>query len=754
MNEQPYFFPIRHLSPSAAWHLIDFLESINPDIVLIEGPSDANNQLDNIADYKVKLPIAILAYTKELPVRTILYPLAEYSPEYQAIRWSKKNKKEVRFIDLPSSVFLAFEDIKEEPYKENTDINIYEKVYKAYKDIDYNTFWEKNFEHNLNKDAFRLAMLEFGSNLRSFTESKDTESAEHIVREAFMKAQIQQAIEEGYKPNKMIVLTGAYHTSNLINENSLALTEKEIKALPQKASNLTLMPYSYYRLSNHSGYGAGNKAPYYFEMMWKYMNQNKLDKLPQYYMTSLVNKMREEGHIKSSAEVIEAVRLAIGIAKIHEGSLPTLQDLRDGAKTCLGEGTFSKISNAVASIEIGTKIGSIPDGMSNTALQSNFNFMLKDLKLEKYKTLVATDLILDLRENRRVKTEKAIFLDLNRSFFLHQLKVMGVLFAKPINTYQQNTNWKEIWSICWQPETEIEIVEAALYGDTIEMATAYILKEKLDKCTQIKEAASFISTCYECGMAKMVSYAINILQSLSVDANSLDEIAEAAFHLSHIIRFGSIRKIDTTVVEPILAQLFLRAVLIMVDLADCNDDVAKTLIEAIEQIDKIATYHEELVDYDTYIKELTLLSNRDDRNPKVSGVACSILLERALINKEILITEISRRLLPGIAAEIGAGWFEGLASRNRYIILSSLTIWEKLDEYILSLNKDDLKSAIVFLHRTFSNFNADEKYMVAENLANIWGFDTDDLSEYLNKELSEEEEKIIEDLEEFDFDDF
>lgn len=754
MNEQAYFFPIRHLSPSASWHLVKFLNKINPDIVLIEGPSDANNQLDNITDNRVKPPIAILSYTDELPVKTILYPLAEYSPEYQAIKWAKKNKKEVRFIDLPSSVFLALEDIKEEPYKEDMTIDIYKEIYKAYDDLDYNTFWERNFEHNLNEDSFRLAMMEFGKNIRNFTENNDTESAEHIVREAFMKSQIQQAVKDGYKLSKMLILTGAYHTSNLMNENSLALSENEIKNLPKKPSSLTLMPYSYYRLSSRSGYGAGNKAPYYFEMMWEYMNKNKLDKLPQYYMASLVNNMRKEGHIKSAAEVIEAVRLSIGLAKMHYGTLPSLQDLRDGAKTCLGEGSFSKISNAVAEIEIGTKIGSLPDGMSNTALQSNFNFMLKDLKLEKYKTVVSTDLILDLRENRKVKTEKSSFMDLNRSFFLHQLEVLEVSFGKSINTYQQDANWKEVWTICWRPETEIEIVESALYGDTVEMATAYMFKEKLDKCIHIKDATSIINNCYKCGMPKMVIYAVNILQNLSVDAEALDEIALSAFNLSYIIRFGSIRKIDVTLVEPMLEQLFLRASLIMVESANCNNDVAKTLSEAIEQMDKIATYHQKLIAYDTYIDQLTILSNKDDRNPKLSGLACSILLERAVINKDTLIKEISRRLLPGIPADIGAGWFEGLVSRNRYIILNNLIIWGKLDEYILSLNEYDLKSAIVFLHRTFSEFEPNEKHIIAENLANIWGLDTDDLSEYLNKELSENEEKMIEDLQEFDFGDF
>lgn len=750
MTKQECFFPVRHLSPAAAWHLLKYLDKVNPDIVLVEGPSDANNQLDNIVNPKVHPPIAILAYTEELPVKTILYPLAEYSPEYQAIKWAKSHKKEVRFIDLPTSVFLALENVKQEPYKEDSNINIYEQVYKAYNDIDYDAFWERNFEHNLNEDTFRLGMMELSKNIRMFTETKDSESARDIVREAFMKNQISKL--SGY--DKMVIVTGAYHTSSLLNENTIALTDKEIKDLPHKPSSLTLMPYSYYRLSSQSGYGAGNKAPNYYKMMWEYINSNKLNELSNFYMTSLASSMREEGHIKSSAEVIEAVRLSKGLAKMHNGYMPTLQDLRDGAKTCLGEGTFSKISNAVAKIEIGTEIGSLPDGMSNTALQNNFNFMIKDLKLEKYKSVVATNLTLDLRENRRVKTEKSAFLDLNRSFFLHQLEVLGVSFAKSLQSNQQTANWKEEWVLCWRPETEIEIVESALYGDTIEMATAYLLKEKLDNCTQIKEAATIISKCYECGMSKMVSYAVNVLQSLSVDANAFDEIADAAFNLSNIIRFGSVRKIDLSLLEPILSQLFLRASLIMVDSSDCNNDVAKSVAQAIEQLDKIATYHKQLVDCNTYITELTMLSNRDDRNSKLSGIACSILLERALIDKQMLIKEISRRLLPGIPADIGAGWFEGLASRNRYVILNNTTIWEKLDDYIIALSLEELKSAIVFLHRTFSEFSPNEKHMIAENLANIWGVDSDSLSQYLNEELSEKDEKMLKELEEFDFGDF
>ena len=47
----------------------------------------------------------------------------------------------------------------------------------------------------------------------------------------------------------------------------------------------------------------------------------------------------------------------------------------------------------------------------------------KELKLEKYQSLSATELRLDLREKLRVQTEKAALMDLNRSYFFHKLRI-------------------------------------------------------------------------------------------------------------------------------------------------------------------------------------------------------------------------------------------------------------------------------------------------------------------------------------------
>src|ERR1051326_6399664 len=106
----PHIFGVRHLSPAAAWHLRQLLDRVRRKLVLIEGSDDADDLIPHIVSPKSKLPIAILAYTADAPVRTFCYPLATYSPEYQALVWCQENKAKARFMDLPASVFLGLMD--------------------------------------------------------------------------------------------------------------------------------------------------------------------------------------------------------------------------------------------------------------------------------------------------------------------------------------------------------------------------------------------------------------------------------------------------------------------------------------------------------------------------------------------------------------------------------------------------------------------------------------------------------------------
>ena len=750
--KQPYIFGIRHLSPAGAWHLTRFLTEKKPKLVLIEAPSDLNDQIDNITHPDTKPPIAILAYTKEAPVRTILYPFAEYSPEYQAICWCKENQVQCRFMDLPSEVFLALPSRElGEADGEEGRMSVYELLDKQAGEDGHDTFWERTMEQAEDTEGYHQGANIFGENLRSLSQGQERDWPEILVREAYMRRVIKEAMEEGFALEEMVVVTGAYHVAGLLEEEALSMSDAELKSLPRLDAKHTLMPYSDYRLSTRSGYGAGNRAPAYYRILWEAVCRGDHSYTAECYLAKIAGYLRGTGNPISSAEVIEAVRLANSLAGLRGGKYPALRDLRDAAVTCLGKGSFPAISLAVADTEIGTRIGALPEGVSNTSIQEDFYRKLKELKLEKYRDITAQDLALDLRENRSVSTAKAAFLDLHRSFFLHQLRVLGVSFAKKETVRQDNATWAESWVVRWSPEAEIELVEAALKGDTVILAASFVLKERVENAKSISDIAEVIEDAFTCGMAKAVMYATAGLQAMAVDAASLVELAKTAHRLSTVLQYGSIRQLDTSPLEPILQQIFYRACLILPSECVCDDAASKELVSAIEILNSAVLSHEFLED-ETWIDTLQAISDRDDLNTKLSGFAMAILMERSRVDNEHLKLEVSRRLSRGVPADLGAGWFEGLAMKNRYALIARLSLWESLDEYLETLDDEEFKRALVFLRRAFADFSALEKDEIAENLGEIWGLNKQQVSEVLNSELGAEEQKVIESLDDFDFD--
>ncbi len=762
-----HLFGIRHLSPAGAVHLRAFLDRIKPTLILVEGPSDASSLIGQLTLKGVKPPVAILAYTDSLPVRTVLFPLAEYSPEYQAFVWAAEHSAEARFIDLPSGVAVSLHSARQEERERigeqlrnhyRTVNDGYERIAELAGEPDYETYWERSFEHTSDGEAYRQSLHELSAQMRELTEWNEREqlpleAAGNAIREAYMLSRIHAAIAEGHAPEQIVVVTGAYHVSAL-QSGVKGMTEQEAKQLPSRTTKLTLMPYSYYRLSSRSGYGAGNAAPYYFEQAWQCMAAGDKEKLSSLYLSSVSRHMRQDGQYRSTASVIEAVRLAEALAAMHGGSAPSLKDLHDAAVACLGNGELSVVAEAIARADVGTAIGSLPEGVSQTPLQDDLSRQLKQLKLAKYKSGTAQELALDLRENRRVKSEEAAFIDLRRSFFLHRLQWLGISFARRLAVRQEGATWAEQWTLRWTPEAEIETVESTLKGETIELAAAFLIRERLEQSVTISEAAALVRTAWECGMPASLEDARSILQQLAADAGDLSQLAATLRELSMLIQFGDVRKIDTGVLVPLLQQLFLRSTLLLVDAAACSDEAATGLAAAVIDLHAVARQHDEQLDDERWVRELEQLAYRDDRNAKLSGLAFALLLERNLIESGELSREVSRRLSPGIPADIGAGWFEGMSLRNRYVLLSRKQLWEQLDAYIHSLDDEQFIRALVFLRRAFGTFEAREKNMIAELLGDVWGLDALETGDALQQPLSESEQEQIDELNEFDFGDF
>lgn len=736
-------FGIRHFSPAGAYFVRKFLNENRPDVVLIEGPADFDFLMDDIVSKNLLPPFAIMAYTKEVPIETVLYPFAVYSPEYQAILWARENNKECHFFDLESNIMLGLESKNEDEIISDAPDKIYDKEKTL--DFDMESFWERVLEQSEDMNAYKSGSALFGESLRN----EDEVSLRDIIRESFMKRKIKEIIDSGIDSEKIVAITGAFHTSAIQSLDG-AMTDKEYDSLKKKDSNITLMPYSYYRLSKRTGYGAGNTAPAYYELLWQGFIKNDKTYHERKYLSLLAKYMREHGGIVSSAQVIEATMLSRSIANLRRGSIPTLVDLKDAGITCMGGGSFGEMAMGFAQSDIGTKIGVVPQESMKTSIQSDFLSRLKALKLEKYKELVATPLQLDLRENLRVKSKESAFLDLNRSFFLYRLVTLGIDFAKIERNRQDNATWAENWILQWTPEAEIQIVESVLKGDTIDEAVAFVLGERLNNAISISEIADIIEAAFNCGIPKIVEGAGRKLDEMASGAVSIHEIAVTTSKLSDMILFGDIRKLDRKPLEPIVKRLCIRAALILAGESACDDMAAVILVEDIQSIHNVFVLHD-FLDKDLWFDKLMEVSNRDDLNTKISGLATVILLDTGKTDENTLRIEVARRLSAGMPAELGANWFAGLSIRNHYALIGRLTLWESLSEYMDSLDEEEFRRSLVFLRRAFVDYSSKEKDMIAENLGEIWGLNAAVVSEIINSEVKEVDTEILED---FDFGDF
>jgi hypothetical protein len=88
MSTQLHILGIRHHGPGSARSVRLALDELKPDVVLIEGPPDADAMIPFADRMEMVPPVAILVHDVERPAAAVYYPFAVFSPEWQAMRWA------------------------------------------------------------------------------------------------------------------------------------------------------------------------------------------------------------------------------------------------------------------------------------------------------------------------------------------------------------------------------------------------------------------------------------------------------------------------------------------------------------------------------------------------------------------------------------------------------------------------------------------------------------------------------------------
>src|SRR3954468_20890463 len=117
MNPEISILGVRHHGPGSARSVVAALEVFRPDVILVEGPPDAQELLAMAGRMEMRPPVALLIYRPDEPGGGVYYPFASFSPEWQAIRFGLAQNLQVRFMDLPQKHRMALVPEEEEDKK-------------------------------------------------------------------------------------------------------------------------------------------------------------------------------------------------------------------------------------------------------------------------------------------------------------------------------------------------------------------------------------------------------------------------------------------------------------------------------------------------------------------------------------------------------------------------------------------------------------------------------------------------------------
>ena len=308
-------FGIRHHGPGSAKSLVKAFTDWQPDCILVEGPPDADALIRHVANENLKPPVALLVYNPKNLQQASYYPFAEFSPEWQAMKYALKHNIPVSFMDLPMTLNFSLDnhsknspqaidfqndfDAIEDTEGDDFEAEIIEKKrLKIEKDplrylatlagyTDSERWWETTFEQNENPTAIFETILEMMAALRHHLNRVETN--ETLLREAYMRKVMRQAIKEGHQ--KIAVVCGAWHAPVLHNiQNFKEKTDNDaLKGIKKVSTEVTWVPWSYNRLTAESGYGAGVVSPAWYELLF-----SKRSNATIRWMTKVARLLRKE----------------------------------------------------------------------------------------------------------------------------------------------------------------------------------------------------------------------------------------------------------------------------------------------------------------------------------------------------------------------------------------------------------------------------------------------------------------------------
>jgi hypothetical protein len=708
------YIGVRHHSPRATAALREFLDTTRPEAVLVEGPEDATPLIEILVDPETRPPVAILGYRTVGSRQSTLWPFATYSPEYEAVRWAHEHRRHASFIDLPVSRTLPYCD-DDLPVHENDSSSPYldlatDQGYRSFEE-----WWEARFEAPAHSPEHFARVIEafatWSRGLRSDTIDR--------TRNAWMARAVSDTIESrGIPPERVAVVMGAAHVSAFLAGD---LHPEAVNEAPDPVeSEVTLIPFSYPRLAEQLGYGAGNRAPLYYQRAHEAGCDYRRASLEA--LLDIAQNLRLRGFAVSLADTIEAYRLALRLSEMRDKPQPGLDEVREAAIATMFRGETALVDQMLWSTAVGSHVGRVASRIGRNSLQQEFWHEVRSRRLPQQDT--PESFTLHLHNEVEIGT----------SVFLHRLRIADIPYAIFIGSRTSfgGTNEaaggvealrrvRENWEAQWTPSTDVALAERIALGDSLRQVATRRLTERLGSATSTGAAADVLLESVVADCPATATSALEACDRFAATDDDLPSLARACQSLSGLASFGTSRAIGSggdEAVSQLCVKTFDRGILRVAGACQVDDSAVDPIKAALHAMHEVAT-SQQLVDREAWFAAARGVVDSFAVNPALSGVLTGLLYLAQQIEDEALALILEQRLSETGHPERAAGFLQGFLEVNALVLVRNRRLVQILDAFLAALPADAFRGDLPVLRRAFASLGATERRYLLENLLAI-----------------------------------
>lgn len=688
------FFGIRHHGPGCARSLLAALESLSPDVILLEMPLEAEPLLIHAAHEEMKPPVAILIHRTDLPEKASFYPFAEFSPEWQAIRWALARSVPIRCFDLPAANMSALREETQEEIPPQEDP--FEWFAKADGYSDGERWWNDRVEERLNQQDFFEAILESVTTLRA--DLGQPESRQTLVREAWMRKCIRTAEKDGFA--NIAVVCGAWHAPALKAAVKAGTDNELLRNLAKHKVASTWVPWTDERLAMASGYAAGIRSPGWYAHLWR----NEEDPVVS-WLTRAARILRKEGQEASSASVIEAVRLSRSLAGMRGRPLPGLDETLESIQAVFCQGDPLPLDFLNKKLLTGDRLGELPEGLPTLPLQQDIDAAQRRLRLKPAASL--TPLELDLREEG----------GRTRSIFLHRLLALEIHWGRKERAGGRGT-FKERWVLQWKPEFAVAIIDGSSFGNTLESASTGRLIRTGSGDSGLSNIIERLELSLLASLPQAVGILLKRLDAVAATSHDISELLEVVPSLAGIVRYGDVRSTDAGAVGILLIGFVARIDAgLLAAVSGIDEDAADRLLKLLGNYSAAVGMLENDGMTAGFHEALEKVATSDSACPKAGGFAVRLLRDAARLDDAETVRHLGYALSPGMPALSAAGWLEGFLQGGGSLLVHDRALLGLIDRWLFSLGDDAFQTILPLLRRTFGGFSVPERTRIGASVA-------------------------------------